>query len=184
VPHVPHVPVEPPAEPAFAPTTPLDENVVYQCACGRRMEWHVSPASAANVAQFPPQAFHRGLAGELARMLAHDARDHFRMRLLTAGNDEVVFDWRAPFRLITLSDGASTTYGTLNLDTGEYVESRELDGLAGLLRDADVNLLAVARRYAEETGFCAFCHHALTDPRSVSAHYGPVCADHYGLPWG
>lgn len=33
-------------------------------------------------------------------------------------------------------------------------------------------------------GVCCYCARPLTDPRSVTAGYGPVCADHWGLPWG
>lgn len=34
------------------------------------------------------------------------------------------------------------------------------------------------------TGFCCFCSLELTDARSVTAGYGPTCADNNGLPWG
>lgn len=35
--------------------------------------------------------------------------------------------------------------------------------------------------YGKLTGNCCFCQRELTDARSVTAGYGPVCADHYGL---
>lgn len=31
---------------------------------------------------------------------------------------------------------------------------------------------------------CCFCNRELTTPESVTAGYGPICADKYGLPWG
>jgi hypothetical protein len=34
------------------------------------------------------------------------------------------------------------------------------------------------------TGACCYCARELTDPRSVSMGYGPICAGNYGLPWG
>lgn len=34
------------------------------------------------------------------------------------------------------------------------------------------------------SGNCCFCNLALTDERSLAMGYGPVCADHYDLPWG
>jgi hypothetical protein len=34
------------------------------------------------------------------------------------------------------------------------------------------------------TGTCCYCARELTDPRSVSMGYGPICAGNYGLPWG
>lgn len=42
----------------------------------------------------------------------------------------------------------------------------------------------VARTYGHATGSCCFCGHELTDGRSVAMGYGPICADHFGLPWG
>jgi hypothetical protein len=49
-----------------------------------------------------------------------------------------------------------------------------------LTGDVVENLAAIGRR----TGSCCFCARELTDGRSVRVGYGPVCADHYGLPWG
>ena len=33
-------------------------------------------------------------------------------------------------------------------------------------------------------GRCVFCSLKLTDPKSIAAGYGPVCAQHWNLPWG
>lgn len=41
-----------------------------------------------------------------------------------------------------------------------------------------------AARFGKVTGACVFCSRLLTDERSVSAGYGPVCAEREGLPWG
>lgn len=41
-----------------------------------------------------------------------------------------------------------------------------------------------AAAYGHLTGACCFCRRALSDERSVSVGYGPVCADHFGLAWG
>ena len=43
---------------------------------------------------------------------------------------------------------------------------------------------AKAAAYGKETGICCFCCRELTDDRSVSVGYGPICADNWGLPWG
>lgn len=58
------------------------------------------------------------------------------------------------------------------------VEARQtiLDFLADPIRSA--------QSYAELTGDCCFCGRFLTDPRSVTVGYGPVCADRFALPWG
>ena len=41
-----------------------------------------------------------------------------------------------------------------------------------------------AKAYGVATGSCCFCARELTDARSLSAGYGPTCADRFGLPWG
>lgn len=42
----------------------------------------------------------------------------------------------------------------------------------------------VASEHGRLTGRCMFCNLHLTDSRSTAIGYGPVCATHYGLPWG
>jgi hypothetical protein len=49
-----------------------------------------------------------------------------------------------------------------------------------LIGDVVNNLAAIGR----QTGSCCFCGRELTDARSVTVGYGPICAGHYGLPWG
>jgi hypothetical protein len=41
-----------------------------------------------------------------------------------------------------------------------------------------------AAEHGRLTGRCCFCNIPLEDERSTSVGYGPVCADHFGLPWG
>lgn len=67
----------------------------------------------------------------------------------------------------TLSNGAET-------DTA----------IVALLSEFAANPAKVAQVYGTLTGSCCFCAKELTDARSVSVGYGPVCADHYSLPWG
>lgn len=43
---------------------------------------------------------------------------------------------------------------------------------------------ATAADYGKATGVCSFCARQLTDDRSVSVGYGPICAETYHLPWG
>lgn len=43
---------------------------------------------------------------------------------------------------------------------------------------------ATAADYGRSTGVCSFCARQLTDDRSVSVGYGPICAETYHLPWG
>lgn len=41
-----------------------------------------------------------------------------------------------------------------------------------------------AKKSALLTGRCCFCHTPLRDERSTDVGYGPICADHFDLPWG
>lgn len=42
----------------------------------------------------------------------------------------------------------------------------------------------VAASFGHLTGRCCFCNSGLTDERSTSVGYGPVCAKNWGLEWG
>jgi hypothetical protein len=42
----------------------------------------------------------------------------------------------------------------------------------------------VAASYGKLHGKCCFCNKGLSDEKSTSVGYGPICAGHYGLPWG
>lgn len=46
------------------------------------------------------------------------------------------------------------------------------------------NPAATIAAYGKRVGVCACCGRELTDARSVSVGYGPVCAANWGLPWG
>lgn len=62
----------------------------------------------------------------------------------------------------------------------EYVGKR---GLAGLSADT-VATAEQAAAFGHVTGACVFCSRELTDERSLTVGYGPVCATNHGLPWG
>lgn len=80
--------------------------------------------------------------------------------------------------------GENRFYGALTA-AGEFRPGRDLtpairEFLAALAADP----ARVAGEYGRGSGNCCFCHKGLTDDRSVTVGYGPVCAGHYGLPWG
>jgi Family of unknown function (DUF6011) len=39
---------------------------------------------------------------------------------------------------------------------------------------------AAAKAYGQRTGSCSCCGRELTDPQSIAAHVGPICAEKYG----
>jgi len=158
----------------------LNQNFTHTCACGATVAWRLTSAGITNVANF----FYSHLTAALARLIEAAKTDHFRARLVTARKAAVVLTWRAPFPVVTVTDGGATTYGKLTLRTGEYVPVSELEGLPELLMEADADFIAAAGRHGRETGECSFCGRELVDPRSVFVGYGRSCAEHYGLPWG
>lgn len=71
--------------------------------------------------------------------------------------------------------------GTIGRDG--KADMRNAVELAALARFAD-DPAAAAKAYGDATSACCFCAQELTDPRSIHAGYGPVCAENWGLPWG
>jgi hypothetical protein len=68
---------------------------------------------------------------------------------------------------------------------GEFQPGRDAPvDLADKLRRFAADPAGVAAEYGRLHGACCFCSRALSDERSTAVGYGPICADHYGLPWG
>jgi uncharacterized protein DUF6011 len=67
---------------------------------------------------------------------------------------------------------------------GRFV-ARSVDGDAALapLRALLESPLGMLADLGRASGTCCYCGRELTDPRSVTHGYGPVCASQYGLPW-
>lgn len=91
---------------------------------------------------------------------------------------------------IHVTDGGkygSNVYCGRLTPSGDFIAARACEGredvLATLKRFAE-NPAEVATEYGRLTGSCCFCRKDLTDERSTEVGYGPVCADHFGLPWG
>ncbi len=80
--------------------------------------------------------------------------------------------------------GENIWYGRIETD-GKLVRSRDCNNeVVGLLKSFSDNPAAVAATYGRLTGSCCFCGKGLTDDRSTTVGYGPVCAQNYGLNWG
>lgn len=73
--------------------------------------------------------------------------------------------------------------------SGEFQPSRKFDqatqtAVANALVALANDPAKAAADFGHLTGTCCFCNRGLTDDRSVSVGYGPICAKHFGLPWG
>ena len=85
---------------------------------------------------------------------------------------------KAPF-------GEGKWFGRIMQD-GTFVPGRDGNSpeLVAYLTAFAANPAKMAAEHGHRTGACCFCNRPLTDARSTSVGYGPVCAGHYGLPWG
>jgi Family of unknown function (DUF6011) len=76
-------------------------------------------------------------------------------------------------------------YGRIGLD-GVYRGSGKFD--QGPVREAlqaiAANPVAAAKLFGQKTSSCCFCGQELTDGASIAVGYGPICAEHWGLPHG
>ena len=103
------------------------------------------------------------------------------LRLYVAGQA-----WKFPGSVVETTKASKRYVGRIDLN-GNYLPSPAwplqapvLDTLKALSDDP----AGTAAAYGKATGNCCFCTIPLTDPRSVGVGYGPICAKHYGLPWG
>lgn len=78
----------------------------------------------------------------------------------------------------------NTYYGRIAPD-GTYSPSKDdTPDITDLLTRLSTDPVRTATDYGRATGTCCFCKAELTDERSISYGYGPVCSRTHGLPWG
>lgn len=65
----------------------------------------------------------------------------------------------------------------------QHCPQEQVDEVIELLREFASNPVVGATKHGHLHGNCCFCRLPLTDERSVSAGYGPVCAKKWGLSW-
>jgi hypothetical protein len=82
--------------------------------------------------------------------------------------------------------GESTWFGRILEDGNFEASPREATPptLTAKLSAFACEPAKVAAEHGKLTGSCCFCNRALTDARSTTVGYGPVCADNFGLAWG
>ncbi len=115
-----------------------------------------------------------------------------KIRLSAAGNKIVLS--RAGSRsknpgVIYITDGVyqGSYYGKITLD-GEVFLARDSNHftseLNAVLTALSNDPAGTAAAYGRLTGNCCFCSRELSDERSTSVGYGPICAERFGLAWG
>lgn len=85
---------------------------------------------------------------------------------------------RSLYGVLSASGSFAGTVGPTGIELEIYNEVLQA------LRNFSEAPASYAAAHGRATGNCCFCGRGLTDARSVAVGYGPICADHYGLPWG
>ena len=136
------------------------------------------------------------VAGDFAGImrLFEVAREHLKypkIRLLADGDMPVVLSRNHGGRYpgdVSVTDGgpygANVYYGRIQQAGGFTGRDDAPLAVLELLQSLAAAPADVVAAYGHLTDNCSFCGRALTDERSTAVGYGPICADHYGLPWG
>lgn len=68
-----------------------------------------------------------------------------------------------------------------NLDIRDNMPKGDKDVIQARLQEFDRNPDIIAKMYGHETGNCMCCGKQLTNPDSIAAGIGPICASNFGL---
>ena len=74
--------------------------------------------------------------------------------------------------------------GSLHWKYGNKATTEQKQSIVALMKEFAVNPTDTVAKYGKLSNRCCFCSKNLTDPKSVDAGYGKICAGNYGLPWG
>lgn len=81
--------------------------------------------------------------------------------------------------------GEAKWFGRIKLDgTFEAAKDGAPPALVSYLAEFAAKPAETAAAHGHTTGNCCFCDRPLTDERSTSVGYGPICAKKWSLPWG
>jgi hypothetical protein len=123
---------------------------------------------------------------------ASNSLKRMKIRLKTKLNQNVVFTIageRSKYAgQVMITDGGpfgdNKYFGKIDMEGNLLKTGQCDDNVLSLIKEFADNPAETAGKYGRLTGNCCFCMRGLDDERSVSVGYGPVCAGHYGLPWG
>lgn len=65
-----------------------------------------------------------------------------------------------------------------------YSPDRFTNSMKNTLQDLALDPMGVAKAMAAKLSACMYCNQRLSDPVSKEHGYGPICAQHWQLPWG
>lgn len=85
--------------------------------------------------------------------------------------------------VINVKDNRGGWYGRL-LRNGEWQGKAPYSEMQKPIEELAADPVKALAENGKMANRCCFCGLLLTDDRSVQVGYGPVCADHFNLPWG
>jgi len=157
-----------------------------------QLAWlHILAVEAINPKQRPgPPAAAEGLDVTAIKKVFDTAKEHLRrpkIRLQTSDGRSVNFSLAGPRSknagCIYVAGANDAYFGKITPD-GRYLSTGVPQTAIDLVKEFAADPVGTAASYGKLTGSCCFCGLTLTDARSTSVGYGPVCASHFGLPWG
>lgn len=114
---------------------------------------------------------------------------HPKIHLVMEDGEPLVLSLHKSQDKITLTDGEAyplnAWYGYVveggNLILSKHIDPERKAKVLKVMMAYKADPVGTVASYGHQTGRCSFCHKTLTDPQSVAAGYGPVCAKKYGL---
>lgn len=101
-------------------------------------------------------------------------------------HEEIVISLRVEDKRYYLTEyDKQKVLGDIDVKTGKLIPTKRLTAeMATIIKRMEKDPVQFCKAHGLKTGKCCFCRRKLTDPRSVKAGMGQVCAERYGLPWG
>jgi len=113
-----------------------------------------------------------------------------KVRLLTSKNTFVQLNFKAKTKDIDIYRDGWQGHGyrkfvgwIRNNQLVPYREDRLTDDIRTVIQELALDPIGTAKAMAGKLGSCMYCLQRLSNHESKSRGYGPVCAQHYGLPW-
>jgi hypothetical protein len=108
-----------------------------------------------------------------------------KISIKTTDNEYIIYrrKLKNPGNLLVKKDGVAVL--EIDRETGLFswqdVTNETALRLKELLDKEDI--VKSLAKYGKKHGNCCFCGKSLTNAISIHHGYGPICADHWGLPW-
>ena len=126
--------------------------------------------------------------------ILHDANEHIQYPRIRLGKGYTLQLAGANSKFpksVNITDGKpfgqNVWYGRLSTGGTLFMPNHMQEFGEQLQTELDLFQLDPAKyatAYGKALGVCMFCAKQLSNQQSVAVGYGPICADHYGLPWG